>query len=195
MPMPDRPCRGDVFHALNEIIPVVTYLENRAYETIAVRHKLERKKASLQRQGRRKQTPQVQQLGRKVVLAAEAEAKAVALADDVALLTRWLRFDIFAVSGLCYADRCALFDFVLAELKARAHHCPHRITPVCTLLSTHRDLLLAFAAQLDRDLENLAAEFQVPVDIVRQLLDLQASARRPPLPGPQEPPIRQKIPP
>jgi hypothetical protein len=191
--MPDRPCRGDIFHALNEIIPVVTYLENRAYETIAVRHKLERKKASLQRQGRRKQIPQMQVLGRKVVLAAKAEAKAVTLADDVALLTRWLRFDIFAVSGLCYADRCALFDFILAELKARAHHCPHRITPVCTLLTNHRDLLLAFAVQLDQDLANLAAEFQVPVDIVRQLLDLQASDCRQPLRWQQEAALRQKL--
>jgi hypothetical protein len=191
--MPDRPCWGDVFHALNEIVPVVTYLENRAYETITARHKLERKKSSLQRQGRSNQTHQLQALSRKVVLAAKAEAKAVAVADDVALLTRWLRCDIFAVSGLCHADRCALFDFVLAELQARAHLCPHRITPVCTLLTNHRDQLLAFAAQLDRDLANLAAEYQVPVDLVRQLLDLQASDSRQPLHWQQEAVLRQKL--
>jgi hypothetical protein len=191
--MPNTPCRGDIFHALNEIIPVVTYLDNRAYETITVRDKLERKKSKLKQRGRRNQVHELQAISRKVVLAAKAEAKAVALADDVALLTRWLRFDIFAVSGLCYADRCALFDFVLAELKARADLCPHRLTPVCTLLTNHRDQLLAFAAQLDRDLANLAAEFQVPVDIVRQLLDLQGSDSRQPLRWQQEAVLRQRL--
>jgi hypothetical protein len=189
----DCPCRGDVFHALNEIVPVVTYLENRAYETIAVRHKLERKKNALQRQGRSNQTHQLQALSRKVVLAAKAEAKAVAVADAVALLTRWLRFDILAVSGLCYPDRCALFDFVIAELQTRAPHCPHRLTPVCTLLANHRDQLLAFAVPLDRDLANLAAEFQIPVAIVRQLLDLQASDCRQPRRWQQEAALRQKL--
>src|SRR5947209_9624234 len=42
--MPDIPCRGDVFHALHEITPVGTFLENRAYDTMAAHHKLEQKK-------------------------------------------------------------------------------------------------------------------------------------------------------
>jgi hypothetical protein len=191
--LPDCPCRGDIFHALNELVPVVTYLDNRAYEAIAVRHKLQRKKSSLQRQGRSNQTHELQALSRKVVLAAKAEAKAVALADDVALLTRWLQFDILAVSGLCHAERGALFDFVLAELKARAPHCPHRLTPVCTLLANHRDQLLAFAVPLDRDLAQLAAAFQVPVELVRQLLDLQTSDCRQPLRWQQEAALRRKL--
>ena len=33
--MPEVPCRGDVFHALQTVLPLVTYLENRAYEAIA----------------------------------------------------------------------------------------------------------------------------------------------------------------
>src|SRR5271163_7782 len=32
--LPGVPCRGDVFHALHEIMPVVAFLENRAYDTI-----------------------------------------------------------------------------------------------------------------------------------------------------------------
>jgi hypothetical protein len=191
--MPDRPCWGDVFHALNELIPVVTYLDNRAYEAIALRSKLQRQKAALRQQGRSSQTHQLQALSRKLVLATKAEAQAVALADAVAVLTRWLRCDILAVSGLGYADRCALFDFVVAELTARAPLCPHRITPVCTLLRNHRDQLLAFAAQLDRDLANLAAEYQVSVDLVRQLLDLQASDCRQPRHWQQEAAWRQEL--
>src|SRR3954463_2974723 len=41
--LPGVTCRGDVFHALDELTPLVRYLENRAYETIDVRTKLERK--------------------------------------------------------------------------------------------------------------------------------------------------------
>jgi len=191
--MPGVPCRGDVFHAAHAITPVVTYLENRAYGTIEARHKLEQKKIKLQRQARRAQVRQVQVLSRQASLAAQAEAKAVALADDVALLARWLRCDVLAVSGLPYADRCALFDFICSEFQAREPLCPHRLGPLCTLLKNHRDQLLAFAAQLDRDLANLAAEFQVPVIIVRELLDLQAVDGRQPRRWQKEAALRQQL--
>jgi hypothetical protein len=186
--MPDVPCRGDVFHALHELTPLVNYLENRAYDTIAAHHKLEHKKTKTQRQGR-----PIQALGRKVALARQAETKAVALADDIALLARWLHYDIFAVSGLPYADRCALFDFILAELKAREPLCAHRIGPVHTLLKNHRAELLAFAAQLDEDLDNLAAEFQVPATIVRELLDLHALDERRPQRWQKEAALRRQL--
>jgi len=186
--MPGVPCRGDVFHAMAEVTPVVTYLENRAYDAVAAQHKLEQKKTNTKKQGQRSNA-----LGQKIRFTREAESKAVALADDVALLTRWLNFDILAVSGLPYADRCALYDFIVAELKAREALCPHRIGPVCTLLKNQRDVLLAFAAQLDRDLAALAAEFQVPVDSVRELLDLQALDERQPRRWQKEAALRQKL--
>ena len=191
--MPDVPCRGDVFHALQEITAVVTYLENRAYNTIVAHDKLEQKRTYLQKQARRDQVPEVRELGRKAPLAAQAEAKAVALADDVALLARWLHYDVFAVSGLAYADRCALFDFILSELRAREPFCPHRLGPVCTLLKNHRGQLLAFAAQLDQDLTHLATEFGVPVTIVRELLDLQAMDQRQPRRWQKEAALRQQL--
>jgi hypothetical protein len=191
--MPGVPCRGDVFHALQEITPVVTYLENRAFDTMAAQDKLEHKKTKLQRQARRDQLRQVQALGRKAFLAAQEEVKAIALADDIALLARWLHHDIFAVSGLPYADRCTLFDFLLGELQARQPLCPHRLGPVCTLLKGHRDQLLAFAAQLDQDLTNLAAEFELPVAIVRELLDVQALDERQPRRWQKEAALRQLL--
>jgi hypothetical protein len=191
--MPGVPCRGDVFHALNEITLVVTYLENRAYDRIAAHHKLQQKKTKVQRQARRDQTRQLQALSRKASWAGQQEAKAVALADDVALLARWLHYDVFAVSGLPYADRCALFDFIVAELQAREPLCPHRLGPVCTLLKNHRAQLLAFAAQLDQDLVNLAADFQVPVTVVRELLDVLALDERQPLRWQKEAALRQQL--
>ena len=42
--LPGCPCRGDVFHALYDVGPLVRYLENRAYEAIDTRTKLERSK-------------------------------------------------------------------------------------------------------------------------------------------------------
>jgi hypothetical protein len=171
--MAGTPCRGDVFHALHEVIPVVTFLTNRAYDAIAAHDKLEHKRNKLQQQARRDNRPKLQSLRHKLNAAAREQAKAIPLADDVAVLTHWLRTDILAVCALPYADRVALFDFILAELQARVALCPHRLGPVCTLLQNHRDQLLAFALQLDEDLAQLAATFEVPIAVVRNLLDLQ----------------------
>ena len=191
--MPKVPCRGDVFHALHEITPVVTFLENRAYDAITAHDKLEHKKNKLREQGRRDQLGQVQSLSRKVAVAANEQAKAITLADNITLLGRWLRADVFAVSGLPYADRCELFDFIVAELQARVPHCPHRLGPVCTLLKNHRDQLLAFALQLDQDLADLAAEFEVSVAIVRELLDLQTLDQRQPLYWQKQATLRKRL--
>jgi hypothetical protein len=186
--LPGVPCRGDVFHALQTVTALLTYLENRAYRTIEAHHKLAKKKAKIKRQGRA-----TQGFATKVHSAYQAETQAVALADDIAVLTRWLHHDVLAVSGLPHADRCALYDFLVAELKAREHLCPHRIGPVCRFLENQRDDLLAFAAQLDRELAALAEEFQVPVAIVHELLDLQALDERLPQRWQREAALRQKL--
>ena len=107
------PCRGDVFHALYDVGPLVRYLENRAYEAIDARAKLERKQATAKRRGRKHQS-----LAKQLSYARPAEAKAIALADEVALLARWLRDDILSVAGPEYAIRRDLLDFVVAELCA-----------------------------------------------------------------------------
>ncbi len=102
-----------------------------------------------------------------------AEAKAIAFADEVALLARWLRHDILSVAGPESVIRRDLFDFVVAELRAREPACPHRIRPVKTLLENQRDNLLAFALDLDRDLTALAQEWQISVTTAREVLQVQ----------------------
>ena len=163
------PCRGDVFHALYDVGPLVRYLENRAYEAIDARAKLERKQATAKRRGRKDQS-----LATKLSYARPAEAKAIALADEVALLARWLRDDILSVAGPEYAIRRDLLDFVVAELCARESACPHRIRPVRTLLEKQRDNLLAFALELDRELAALAQEWQISVTTAREVLQVQS---------------------
>lgn len=191
--MSNVPCRGDVFHARHELTPVVTFLENRAYDAITAHDKLERQKTKMQQQGRRDQSGQLASLSRKAAAVAVEQAKAITLADDVAELARWLGADVFAVSALPYADRCALFDFIVAELQARLPQCPHRLGPVCTLLTNHRDQLLAFALQLDEDLAKLAVEFESPVAVVRAMLDWQTLDQRQPRRGQKEAALRERL--
>jgi hypothetical protein len=187
------PCRGDIFHAHHELTPVVTFLENRAYDAITTQDKFARKTTKLQRQGRRNQSGQVAALSRKVAAAAAEQTKAITLADDIAVLARWLGADVFAVSALPYVDRSTLFDFIVAELETRVPQCPHRLGPVCTLLKNHRDQLLAFAWQLDEDLAQLATEFEAPLATVRELLDLQTLDQRQPRRWQKEAALREQL--
>jgi hypothetical protein len=166
MALPGVPCRGDVFHALYNIGPLARYLENRAYEAIDALTKLERKQAAFQRRHGRKDHG----LANRLSHARTAEAKTIALADDVALLAHWLQYDILSVAGPEYGVRRELLDFVVAELSAREPACPNRIRPVRTMLENQRDNLLAFAVQLDGDLTNLARDWQISVATAREVL-------------------------
>jgi len=172
--LPDVPCRGDVFHALQTAIPLVRYLDNRAYEAIATRSRLQDRQARSEHRRGRKDLSLAGQLR----YAREAETQALTLADEVAALIGWLRQDILAVPGPDYASRCALYDWIVAELRLREPLCPHKIRPVRCLLENQREGLLAFAQQLDQDLLGLAEEFAVPatlVEEVRQVLNLAPS--------------------
>ena len=72
------------------------------------------------------------------------------------------------------AIRRDLFDFVVAELRARESACPHRIRPVRILLENQRDNLLAFAGALDRELAALAQEWEIRVTTAREILQVQS---------------------
>jgi hypothetical protein len=89
--LPGVPCRGDTFHAAQALTALAACLEQRAYDALAAQHRLEQQKAKVQRQARRDQSRRRQALGRRAYLAAQAAARAVALADDVAVLAHWLR--------------------------------------------------------------------------------------------------------
>jgi hypothetical protein len=168
--LPDVPCRGDIFHIIRDLEALVGFLENRAYAALETNVDCERKRDRLRRPRKRRRTQSAHSAGQKLRQARAASDQAVALADDVALLVDWLRHDIFTVAGPCYDDRRELYDFVVAELKARASRCPHRLEPICRALQNQRDDLLAFARRLDEDLERLGQELQIPADLARRLL-------------------------
>jgi hypothetical protein len=187
--LPDVPRRGDVFHVLREVTALVTSLENRAYRALQACAHLEHQRAGKERrQGRRDGSP-----GQRLRHAGPAAAAAVALADDVATLVGWLRRDILALAGPCHAERLALYDFVVAELRARVPLCPHRLGPACTYLANRRDAVLAFAQQLDADLAAVAADFQVPVAVARAVLAVQELDVRDRRRWPREAALRRQL--
>jgi hypothetical protein len=169
--MPDVPCRGDVFHALQTVQPLATFLENRAYDAMADLADLQRKKARRKWRGQR-----TADLERRLGLARRAESNALALAEDVATLVGWLRQDILSLAGPNHVTRCELYDFVVDELRARESRCPHRIGPVVRALEKQRDQLLAFAARIDRDLINLSLPLRLPAAALREVFNLEAMA-------------------
>jgi hypothetical protein len=162
--MPEKSCRGDVFHVLNLVQPLVTFLENRAYEAIGTRCTLEHKRARCRWRGKPVRTISIQ-----INRATKAEAKAVGLATEAGVLIDWLRRDILSLAGDDYNTRCELYDFVVAELRAREPLCPHRIGPIVRALTNQRNDLLAFALQLEEDLATLAIQFQLPVSTLREV--------------------------
>jgi hypothetical protein len=184
---PGVPCRGDVFHTLRELGQLVSFLENRALGVVAARDQQERRMARAKRHG------QGHTHSRRLALIRPQEAHALSLADDVALLARWLRHDVLAVAGPDHATRCGLFDFIVAELEARQPLCPHRIGPLVRLLKNQRDDLLAFAAELDGQLAALAQEYQVAPAAVRQLLLLQALDAHTPARWQREAELRRRL--
>jgi hypothetical protein len=169
--MPEVPCRGDVFHALQTVQSLATFLENRAYGTIGVTADLGRKKAWLKWRGQ-----PLRGVAVKLGHANREQSRAVALADDVAMLLAWLREDVLSLAGPDHATRRELFDFIVAELRFRESLCPHRIGPVVRALANQCDDLLAFAAGLDRDLEVVATEFQIATETARDVLNVEQLA-------------------
>jgi hypothetical protein len=162
---PHRSCRSDVFHGLQQVTEVVTNLENRAYQAMTTRADLARKLTSSKRRQGKADRSYVKQL----TDATKKQAQAIALADAVALLGRWLHYDVLALAGPTHADRLALYDFIVAELTARIPLATKHLGKLVTYLKGQRDDLLKFALQLDRDFADLAAAFAVPPALVREL--------------------------
>ncbi len=170
---PDVPCRGDIFHLLHDLAQVLSYLENRAYDALELCERLRGEQARQQRQGR-----PTQAVGQRLRHARIACDAAVALADDVQLLGEWLRHDVLAVAGPSHDERCALYDFVLEELRARMPSCPHRLSPIYRLLKNRRDDLLAFAIELDEELGTISETLQIPPELLRRLLQARLRDER-----------------
>ena len=163
---PGVPCRGDVFHAERGMGQMAAYLDNRAYGCIGTREKVERQMERAKNRG------QGQSFSKRLALARQEEATAVALATDLGTLAQWMREDVLSLTGPDAPTRHDLFRFIVAQMQAREHLAPHRIRPVRVALENQRDDLLAFAQDIDRQLAVAAREHQVPLRDVREVFEM-----------------------
>jgi len=153
----------------------------------------QRQRDRLRRPSRRGRAKSVHSAAWQLRQARAASDEALALAEDVAVLVNWLRNDVLAVAGPCYTERGELYDFVVAELSARASKCPHRLEPICRALQNQRDDLLAFARRLDEHLEQLGQEFQIPTELARGLLRTLSRDERDPRRWAEEAALRKQL--
>jgi hypothetical protein len=167
--LPQVRCRSDVFHTLKEVQEVVTILENRAYDSMVACVRPEQQIAQYKRQGR----PIPPRLVADLRLCRNQQAQAIALADDIALLKRWLHYDVLNLAGPSHADRLALYDFILHELNQRIPQAAQLLGRITAYLKGQRADLLAFAAQLDQEFDDLAARFAVAPALVRELFAVE----------------------
>lgn len=184
---PEVPCWGDVFHGLRPMVHLSQRLERRAYASMAQVEKLEQKmeRAKQQRRGR--------SLSKKLAQARCQQTRAIDVADQVRTLAHWLQQDILGVSGPQAETRQQLYDFVVQAMRQLEEDDKKRIGPVRRTLENQRDTLLAFARQLDQELEQLAQRFEVPLSLVRDLLHLQTLDPAKPGHWQREAQLRQKL--
>jgi hypothetical protein len=160
--LPWLSCDADVWHPLRDFGEAVRFLENRAYGAIETCDKLLRKAG----------VPAGQ------IQAAEGERdEAIALADDVALLARWLRQDVLSLAGPWQERRHELLGFVLKELQKRRPSCEHRLGPLCSMLASQGEALLGFCARLDGEIADLALYAKVSEAVVREVVTIQEMAQ------------------
>jgi len=164
---PNIPCHGDVFHALKPFNDLLSYVDNRAIESLKmieeIKHKLNHPWGKTKKEEKRKE------LFEKLIVAEEASEKVLRLLEDLTTLYKWVQKDILCLAGPSYNDRLALLDFVVVELQLRESANPHRIGPVRKYLEINRDNLLAFVPLLEKRLGEIADHHKVPLKVVEEI--------------------------
>jgi len=163
----DIPCHGDVFHAERELGNLATFLERRATGCQTAVEKLQRKMERAKKRGKGNT------LSKRLASARREVEQMAPLARNVRTLADWMQKDILSLAGPSLVDRRALYNYVVAELRAMEHLCSYRIRPVRTLLENQRDNLLAFAGVLDQKFAAIAQRFHISAALVHEICALQ----------------------
>ena len=181
---PNIPCHGDIFHIKRQYYKMILSLERLSIKAIKARSTIENQITKIN-----KRDPNFKELCEKLIVALEKadspylkrlqirranqeEEAILQLYDDLNTLMDWLSNDILSLAGADYNERVELFNFVLEELKLREELCRHRIRPVRIALENQGKDLLAFAKILDNKLSEIACNFEVNLDTVREILYL-----------------------
>ena len=174
---PEIPARGDTFHALKPFLEMISYLDNRAMDTLKAVEDLQHKIKHPRGKWKGKQ----EGLCQKLIGAEEASKKAVLLVDELTTLYRWLKNDILSLVGPSYADRQELLRFVVEQLGLREALCRYKMEPVRRYLENHSGNLLEFVPTMEMFFYEIAQEFKVPLlDVlaVYQLKGLPSSSQK-----------------
>jgi hypothetical protein len=176
---PNIPCHGDVFHALKPFSDLLSYVDNRAVDSLKmieeIKHKLNHPWGKTKKEEKRKE------LFEKLTVVEEVSDKALCLSEDLTTLYRWLQKDILCLAGPSYNDRLALLDFVVNELRLRESVNPHRIGPVRKYLEINRNNLLAFVPLLEERLKKIADQHKIllqEVVVMHQLAAIPAPCQK-----------------
>lgn len=164
---PDIPCHGDVFHAERELGKLAYYLENRAASARSKLEGLENKMVRAKKRGKG------QNLSKSLGLARQKEKEASVLADEVRVLSDWMRDDILSLTGPDLESRRELFDFIVGEIENREPLCFYKIRPIRRTLHNQRDTLLAFVGTLEKRFAALAVQVDIPRYLIHAVYELQ----------------------
>jgi hypothetical protein len=162
---PDVACHGDVFHPERDFGKLARFLENRAAGATTKREKLESKMARAKKSGKG------QKFSKALAIARQAEEKASRLAQEIRILSDWMRDDVLCLAGPDLATRQELFDFIVEQLEKR-ETLNKKIRTVRRTLKNQRGDLLAFANILEKRFDKLADQMGIPVYLVHAVCEL-----------------------
>ena len=165
--MLEVPCHGDVFHIQQRFEQVANGLARRVQggETRLMKQAQQMSKTSLK--DIVEQRLVIQQFQSK-----QREQALVFLAQDVKTLLCWFSHDVLALAGPALALRQELFDFIVSELQQREDERYPAIRKLRKALRNQRDQLLAFAGVLDQKLADIAKDFELPLQAIREVCRL-----------------------
>jgi len=162
--MPEVPCHGDVFHIQQQFEQVANGLIRRVLgaETRLIKQAQQMANTSLK-------DIVEQKLLSQQLLAEQREQALIYLAQDIKTLLGWFSHDVMALAGPVLAVRQELFDFVVSELQQREDERYPAIRKLRKALRNQRDQLLAFSGVLDQKLAEIAEDFELPLQAVRDV--------------------------
>lgn len=159
----DKPCHGDVWHLLDRCDALGRNLAKKAQGAKTQRKKLEEKMESAKLKGKGNK------LSAKLSLARKNEENLQQLAEEIKILLYWLRIDILSLAGAEWSERMELMNFIIEELQLRESKTHKGIKTLRVALSNQKGDLLAFAQILDQKLVEIAQNFKIPLEQVRQV--------------------------
>ena len=110
-----------------------------------------------------------QQMRSRLLHAKRRERQLVSLAKDLKILSQWMSHDVLELAGPSLEVRQELFEFIVQELQQLEDKQHPNIRKLRKALRNQRAQLLAFAGVLDRKLAEIARDFDMSLQAVREI--------------------------